>query len=322
MSQDNQGITANINHALSICNNLQSINPKIESTSLYLGNALVQIEEALNDLNAHHADTEVSQETLAWTEKRLDGIHDLARKHRTSVHNLPAITKKLKSQLAGIDNHAEDLKALQEKKQALEKDYQSQAKNLHKARSKSAKSLSLALSQSIQTLGMPEGLFQIQVKLSESDTPTANGPDQIEFLTQMNKGQPLVPFAKIASGGELSRISLAICVLIAAKLDTPTLIFDEVDVGIGGGTAQIVGSMLKALGEKAQIICITHLPQVASFGQLHLQVKKHIKDNATQISIKALSKEEKIQEIARMLGGLTITTTTLKHAKEMLSITE
>lgn len=170
-------------------------------------------------------------------------------------------------------------------------------------------------------LGMPGGKFEIQLETIKESSINPHGLERIEFIVSANPGQPLQSLAKVASGGELSRISLAIQVITAQSNVTPTLIFDEVDVGIGGSTAAIVGQLLRQLGNSAQVLCVTHLAQVAANGHHHLQVNKSTEKNQTRTEIKLLNNEEKIQEIARMIGGMKITKQTLAHAKEMLELT-
>ena len=205
-------------------------------------------------------------------------------------------------------------------KKTLEKitaDYNQHTQKLSEQRKKAALKLNKIISEKMQLLNMPGGKFA--VNFTERSTPHPNGLEAIEFWVSANPGHPLQPLAKVASGGELSRISLAIQVATAKNQVTPTLIFDEVDVGIGGKTAAIVGEMLKDLGKITQVICITHLPQVAALGDQHLQVIKNTRKNATEVTLANLTPDKRITEIARMLGGVKITPQTIAHAKEMLN---
>ncbi|SMG63095.1 DNA repair protein RecN [methanotrophic bacterial endosymbiont of Bathymodiolus sp.] len=197
-------------------------------------------------------------------------------------------------------------------------EYFALAKTLSDKRSQAALKLSALISDMIQELGMPQGEFSIAVSPLEIDQPKINGSDKIEFLVSANKGLPLRPLAKVASGGELSRISLAIQVTTSHDKDAPTMIFDEVDSGIGGGIAEIVGQKLRTLGKCAQVLCVTHLPQVASQAHQHLFVYKTSDTEMTTSQVRTLSTEQRIEETARMLGGVNITDSTLTHAKEML----
>jgi DNA repair protein RecN (Recombination protein N) len=197
-------------------------------------------------------------------------------------------------------------------------DYAGVAAKLHRSRVKNAAALSVQVSERMQTLGMQGGQFRMELTASDNDSLSAHGGDSIEFLVSANPGQPLKPLAKVASGGELSRISLAIQVVAASDTEIPTLIFDEVDSGVGGGVAEAVGQQLRALGNHHQVLCVTHLPQVACQAHQHLQVSKLTGDKTTRTRIRSLHGDERIEEIARMLGGRTITDSTLRHAAEML----
>jgi DNA repair protein RecN (Recombination protein N) len=212
---------------------------------------------------------------------------------------------------------ATDLDAMREQEQKLFDAYKAQAVKLSKARAKAAKSLSAAVTAAMQELSMSGGRFDIALNACE---PTAQGVEQVEFLVAGHAGTTPRSLAKVASGGELARISLAISVIASAATATPTLIFDEVDSGIGGGVAEVVGRLLKKLGQDRQVLCVTHLPQVASQASHHFQVSKgSVADGRTVSQIGALSASERVEEIARMLGGLEITATTRKHARELLA---
>jgi len=222
----------------------------------------------------------------------------------------------LKNELNELDHADENLNELKDAVKKLSDDYQSLATKLSASRAKTAKKLNKAISDSMQTLGMAGGKFQIQ--LSAKDTPSANGVEQVEFQVSTNSGQPFKALAKTASGGELARISLAIQMITAQQGRIPTLIFDEVDSGVGGGIAEIVGKHLRALGESRQVFCITHLPQVASQAHHHMQVYKSTTDKETCTEIVALNMQQRVDEISRMLGGLEITQQTIDHARDML----
>jgi DNA repair protein RecN (Recombination protein N) len=198
-------------------------------------------------------------------------------------------------------------------------DYQKAAEKLHASRLQATEKLNGLITENIQQLGMPNGRFSIAIVKTTADSPTPHGLDKIEFLVSANPGQPLQSLAKVASGGELSRISLAIQVITAQADATPTLVFDEVDVGIGGGTAEIVGILLRKLGQQAQVLCITHLPQVAAQGHHHLRIFKESHASETRSFIHFLDTNTRVEEIARMLGGVKMTKQTLAHAKEMLA---
>jgi DNA repair protein RecN (Recombination protein N) len=205
---------------------------------------------------------------------------------------------------------------LDEQIQAAAKTYFDTAAKLTASRKKAARKLEKQVSENIHELGMPNGKFVIE--FTEQDDITAMGMERVEFLVTMNPGQPLKPLTKVASGGELSRISLAIHVITASTGSIPTLIFDEVDVGIGGGTAEVVGRMLRDLSKNRQVLCVTHQPQVAALGHQHLQVNKFTSQKSTKAAVTELSDKQRMDEIARMLGGLEITEQTLSHAREMI----
>ena len=192
------------------------------------------------------------------------------------------------------------------------------AKQLHDVRQHYAQELSQHITDSMRTLAMPHGVFAIDVRFEETHL-TAEGADRIEFRVTTNPGQPLQAISKVASGGELSRIALAIQVITARKMDTPALIFDEVDVGISGPTAAVVGKLLRQLGESTQVMCVTHLPQVAGCGHHHFIVSKETDGEMTETHMKPLDKRARLQELARLLGGSEVTRNTLANAKELLA---
>ncbi|NNM01767.1 MAG: DNA repair protein RecN, partial [Gammaproteobacteria bacterium] len=208
--------------------------------------------------------------------------------------------------------------SLEAERDAAAAAYQEHAAALSKARGKSARRMGKAITELMHTLGMPNGTFEVAVSAEERERPSAGGADNIEFLVSANPGQPPRPLARIASGGELSRISLAIQVATAGHTGVPVLVYDEVDAGIGGGVAEIVGQRLAELATTRQLLCITHLPQIACFGTTHFVVGKRQQSGSTSTWIETLDGDERTIEIARMLGGLDITDTTIDHAREML----
>lgn len=293
-----------------------NIAPNLQSTLELLNSANIQLQEASHDLNAYLDKIDIDPEKLQHLEQRLNTIHSVARKHRVEPESLPELQQKLEQQLADLLGTDQRKQQLQQELEQLTVEYQQLSKQLTQARTKTAEKLAKLISKSMQTLGMSGGKFAIQ--LQPRDEINAFGAERIEFQVSANPGQPLQALSKVASGGEMSRISLALQMITAQKQNTPTLVFDEVDVGIGGGTAEIVGDLLRQLGEKAQVLCITHLPQVAAKAQHHLQVQKQTKNKQTQSTIVALEPQPRIEEIARMLGGVKLTEQTLKHAEEML----
>lgn len=283
-----------------------------------LDNAAIQISEALSALR-HYADNlELDPNRLDYLDRRLQEIHDLARKYRCKPEKLHALQQQHQLELDELANADTHLSDLEQQVIRLRDVYFKQANSLSKARQKAAKKLGQQVSEGMHSLGMPNGLLLVEVERLADERASAHGIDRIEFLVTANPGHPPRPLAKVASGGELSRISLAIQVATASCTQVPTLIFDEVDVGIGGGTAEIVGRMLRGIGAKQQVLCVTHLPQVASQGNHHLRVEKGTQGKEIHTALSALEGEARIEEIARMLGGIKITDHTLAHAREMI----
>lgn len=299
---------------------IKNLDLSITNSTNMINQAIIHVDEAANELRHYLDSLEVNSERLQWLENRLEKIYQIARKHHISPKEIPSYYEKLQNELTQLEHADEHAQKLEQKISAIETEYQKIAKELSTSRQKAAKQLDTAVTEKMQTLGMQGGKFAIQLTANSSLEPTAYGAERIEFMVSANAGQPLQLLQKVASGGELSRIGLAIQVISAQQDNTPTLIFDEVDVGIGGGIAEIVGNLLRKLGEKAQVLCVTHLPQVAAQGHQHLQVKKVTINNLTFTQMQSLIKEERVNEIARMLGGVKITEHTLAHAREMLNI--
>ena len=305
-----------IHQAEAAIKSIVKLAPNLQACVDLLASANIQVQEASAELNHYLNNIEVNPERLFALEQRLNQIHDTARKHHVEPEKLPEVQARLEQELEQLQN-ADQLRAqLQQDIAALETEYRAISAKLTLQRQKTAKKLNALVTDSMQTLGMVGGIFAIHLQAHHDIS--AHGAERITFQVTANPGQPLQALNKVASGGEMSRISLALQMITAQKEDTPTLIFDEVDVGIGGGTAEVVGKLLRQLGEKAQVLCITHLPQVAAQAHQHLQVQKQTQNKQTQTTIIALEKQPRIAEIARMLGGINITPQTLKHAKEML----
>ncbi len=291
-----------------------------QSAKNLLNNALIEVDEAAAELKHLHQSVEVNDERLNWVEKRLETIHDLARKHKVKPDALCHHHAQLQQQLEAILNADERLQHARALQQQYLEAYEKHASKLSQHRQKAAEKLGKLVTKSLQSLGMPKGQFAIE--FSKTTQPMVTGNDVIDFMVCANPGQAMQLLSKVASGGELSRVSLAIQVITAASQTTPTLVFDEVDVGIGGGTAEIVGQLLRTLGESSQVLCITHLPQVAAQGHHHIQISKLPEEDDTISQLKWLTDDERVQELARMLGGVKITKSTLAHAKEMLGLVE
>lgn len=284
-----------------------------------LQSAGIQLGEAADELRHYLDRLDLDPERLRVVEQQLSSLHDLARKHKVQPESLPAHLASLREQLEQLESSDERHAALQADEIRVREQYDTAAQRLHQARKQAATDLSRAVTAQIRELGMPGGEFLIEVTAEPDSVPAAAGHDRIEYLVSANPGQPPRPLGKVASGGELSRISLAIQVIGSRDSGVPTMIFDEVDAGIGGGVAEIVGKLLRRLADHRQIFCVTHLPQVASQGQQHLRVLKMTGDKETRTRVTALTADERVEEIARMLGGLKITDQTRAHAREMLA---
>ncbi|EOA06235.1 DNA repair protein [Herbaspirillum frisingense GSF30] len=277
--------------------------------------AQIQLQEAVYALNDYLGRVELDPARLQEVEERLEAIHSSARKFHVQPDELPKEYRKLSEQLKQLAD-ASDLDALRAQEDKLQAAYLSQAQKLSKARAKAATALGEAVTAAMQDLSMAGGRFEIVLNVGE---PAAYGLEQVEFLVAGHAGVAPRALAKVASGGELARISLAISVIASAATTVPTLIFDEVDSGIGGAVAEVVGRLLKRLGQERQVLCVTHLPQVASQANQHYQVKKRSEGGKTLSDIDGLDAKARVEEIARMLGGLEITATTRKHARELLA---
>ena len=297
---------------------LQMDNSAITNALDMLASAQIQVEEAVGELNQFIDHFEADPERALVIEERLSAIYDLARKHRIQPEELIEKQQQISDELEKIQCHDERVAELENTLETLRSEHQKQAERLSRQRAKAARKLERLVTARISQLGMPKGQFTIKLDALQSRLISPQGLEDIEFLVTTNPGQPPRPLAKVASGGELSRISLAIQVIIAQTTHTPTLVFDEVDVGIGGGTAEIVGNMLRELGASGQVICVTHQPQVASQGHNHLHVSKQFSKSTSKTRIDHLHGDHRIQEVARMLGGLEITSSTIVHAREML----
>ena len=279
-----------------------------------LDSARIAVSEAVSDLNDYVSRAELDPARLAVLDNRLRAIFELARKFKTEPDDLYTLEQTLKAELAALQTSS-DIQALQAQVVARHAEYQDAANALSAARAKAATDLGKQVSKAMQTLAMEGGQFSIAMHPGPA---ASHGHDLVEFLVAGHAGSTPRPLAKVASGGELARISLALSVIASRAARVPTLIFDEVDSGIGGAVAEVVGNLLRELGARHQVLCVTHLPQVAARGQHHFQVSKQNVKGKTQSSIALLQPPERIEEVARMLGGIKITSTTREHAKELL----
>ena len=289
-----------------------------EATNL-LASAQIQVEEAVGELNRFIDHFDADPQRQQQLEDRLDSIYSLARKHRVQPGDLSELQQRLLDELESLNADDEAVERLSDELAAYARHYQEKASELSQLRQAAASTLAGAVEIEMQRLGMPGGRFSIQLSPQNSDSLQPNGLELVEFQVSANPGQPLKGLAKVASGGELSRISLAIQVITAQTSRVPTLVFDEVDVGIGGPTAEVVGQLLRRLGERGQVLTVTHLPQVAAQGHQHLFVHKQRGSEETRTAVATLDAEQRIEEVARMLGGLDLTEESLAHARKMLA---
>ena len=315
---DQQSVAQMLGHCQHAIADLSQYAGEMNEIGELLASAEIQVSEAAQQLRRFLENQEADPQQLDKLENQLGVIQSLSRKHKVQPEELPQLAAKLAEELDNFTHSGERLAHLTAESERLLKQYRQLAKELSSSRQTAAAELQQRISDTIKELGMPHGEFIVEVDFAEQAEPQRNGNDHIEFLVSTNPGLPAKPLAKVASGGELSRISLAIQVTTSTDKTTPTMIFDEVDSGIGGGTAEIVGQKLRRLSRNRQVLCVTHLPQVASQAHQHLFVAKNQKAAVTSSTVRRLGDEERVEEVARMLGGVTITENTLAHAREML----
>jgi len=309
-----------ISQTLEQLHELSALDSRLEETTRLLDEAAVLVQEGIDMLRNYSDSLEIDPERLQWLEQRTGLLHDLARKHRCTPGDLPETEANIRRELELIENADQHRDALQLKLAGLEQSWLATAKLLSGKRRKAASTFSKEITASMQTLGMQGGIFEVNIKTRKDPSHGSHGLDDIEFMVSANTGQPVQPLSKVASGGELSRISLSIQVISAGSATTPTLIFDEVDSGIGGGIAEIVGQQLRALGAGQQVLCVTHLPQVAALANQQMQVTKLSGEESTRTRIRTLNEAERVDELARMLGGVKITKQSREHAREMMQL--
>ncbi len=295
---------------------LSNIDSELQAGISMLDEARIQVEEVVTLLREQGDNISVNPQRLATVEAALGHIHDLARKHHLKPAELSSHFDALQDELQTLEDFDGSLDKLQQQIAKQQARYLSAAKKLSKARVQSAKALSAEVTTSMQNLGLEGGVFEIKITTTQA---TATGQDHIAFEVAANPGQPQAALARVASGGELSRISLAIQVATAGCVDVPTLVYDEVDVGIGGGVATKVGRLLRELGQNRQVLVVTHLAQVAAHANHHFQVDKQISADTTETRVVALDQKNRVNEIARMLGSEDITDQSLAHAGEMIA---
>ena len=309
-----------LNSALSILSTIDYKPEALKITEELLQGGLIQVEEAITEIGHHIDKFEADPQRLQIVEDELSVVFQLARKHRVLPDQLEATKTALESELKSLLGGSENVGALQLKLADLAENYMTCAKKLSAKRKVAAKTMSTEINQQLQALSMEGAELLIQLSPNPNGEYRSAGLEEIEFLLASNPGQPHKMLAKIASGGELSRISLAIQVVAAGHSNIPTLVFDEVDVGIGGSTADVVGTLLKQLGNRGQVISVTHQPQVAAHAHHHYLASKISEGNSTESLMSPLNNQQRIDELARMLGGATVTQQTLSHASELLSL--
>ena len=315
-----KGIVELLNYAINTLEKVVNYQPQLNSTLEQLNSLRIDSQEIATDLQHQNNQIELDPQRLEQVDNRLSELFILAKKHQIDPDNLINKQQSITHELTELNRSLSTLDNFQEDINQAWLTLNKTAQELSLSRQTAAKTLNQTVSKSMHSLGMPNGLFNIN--LSSIQKPNQTGLDLIELQVTTNKGQPLQALAKVVSGGELSRISLAIQVACAEVASLPTLIFDEVDVGIGGGIAEVVGQQMQTLGLQRQIFSITHLPQVAAFGHQHLLIEKHSNHQKTTTQVSELRQQNRINELARMLGGITTTQQTLKHAEEMLSLAQ
>ena len=314
LSESDVAAMRQLNLARQQLQKMREIDPAFNEAYDTLQSGVIQVEESGRLVKRYLQQADLDPEKLAEVDARLQAVHATARKYRVRPEGLPELLVDSEQRMQELSAYADDGE-LKKREQAAEQAYLTAAQQLSDLRQQAAPKLSQQITTHMQAMALAGGQFQVALN---TQTPAASGLEQVEFLVAGHAGAEPRALNKVASGGELSRISLAIRVATAAQTQVQTMIFDEVDVGIGGGVAEIVGKLLRQLSASRQALVITHLPQVAAQGQHHLKVSKHSTQGATLSQIQALSEAERVEELARMLGGVEITDTTRRHAQEML----
>ena len=318
--ENDQSLYRHLTQSIKALSSIQQFAPEIDSIINLMTEAQIQIEEGVNELRRFLDNQEVDPTQLQEIEEQIGLLQTLSRKHQVKPDALYTLQLQFEQEFAVLGQNDERMEELEQLVQHYQKAYQPLAAALSLQRQQSAQKLQEHISAMMKELGMPNGKFLIEINTQQSELPQLNGNETVSFLISTNVGLPPKSLSKIASGGELSRISLAIQVATATDKSTPMMIFDEVDSGIGGGIAEIVGQKLSQLSENRQILCVTHLPQVAAQAHQHLYVSKQNVDDMTASQVTLLNEEARVYEIARMLGGVEITENTLAHAREMLLV--
>jgi len=310
-----QSLLADATHTIdSLCGVDESLQPALS----LLQDANIQISETADLLRRYADDLDMDPARQNWVEERLDAIQTIARKHRIEPEGIDELYQQLTQQLNDLEHAKERGAELEKSVKDAESGYRKSAGRLSTGRNKAAAAFSSAVTDAMSKLGMPGGVFEARVSSVDISDPRPWGMDDIEYQISANPGQEPQPLSRVASGGELSRMSLAIQVIASDGSAIPTMVFDEVDSGVGGGVAEMVGLRLRELGQTRQVFCVTHLPQVASLASNHFRIMKITDGKSTKTGITQLGDDERVEELARMLGGVEITKRTREHAAEML----
>ncbi len=315
LSEGDAALLPQLHHLVQRLHDAGHYDPAFDVLAQQIDGAAIDLAEAARALRDASRHVDLDPETLAATEARLTAIHDLARKYRVRPEDLPALTADTAQTLARLDQEA-DLAALEQTCTDSERRYREHAQKLSQRRRRAARELAAEVTSGLAALAMPGGRFEVAV--SPSTQPESHGLDHIEFQISAHPGQPLAPLAKVASGGELSRIALALLTVLSRTGSVPTLIFDEIDTGVGGAVGHAIGQRLRVLGGEKQVLCVTHLPQVAACAHHHFQVSKEGNDERVRSCLAVLDHTTRVEEIARMLGGASVTIKTRAHARELL----
>ena len=319
--EDDQAAVNLMSRALAELREMERFDGGVAECAQLLESALIQAREAASELRRYRDRLDLDPARLGELEQRLADIHNLARKHRTDGEELIALGERFAAELDALENAGARLDGLERDIVKAKAAYLELARQAGKKRASAAEKLGVAVTANMQELGMAGGRLEVAVETLDEAQAGAAGLERIELLVSANPGQPARPLGKVASGGELSRISLAIQVLTATGAGIPTLIFDEVDVGIGGRVAEMVGRRLRDLGGKRQVLCVTHQPQVAALGHHHFVVSKQTRKGVTTTRIEHVTGDARVEEVARMLGGIEITAQTRSHARELIERT-
>ena len=320
LTDDDDNLSNNLNRILHQISGMLTVDEALQNIHDLLQSAMVEIDEAGHELRNYLDNLDIDPEQFHLLDQQLSTLHTLARKHQVTIERLPETQQQLQQELEQLAGDEASYDKLEIELSTLQSDYQKLADIVSKKRLTASKKLNKEIIAIMAQLGLGNGIFEVAFYTQELGTYKSSGLENAEFMVSTNPGQKPQPLRKVASGGELSRISLALQVINAQTTQLPTLIFDEVDVGIGGGTAEIVGKLLADLGKKAQILCVTHQAQVAAQGHQHLLVAKSQTKKSTHNQMVAISGDERVNEIARMIGGVEITETIKNHARELLHI--